>query len=531
MSAANATQPQVAQIEVEFGKLLQEKSGFTLDDLDRSATFLELGFDSLFLIQLCQAIKKRLGVKVSFRQLIEEISTVDQLIPHLAKQRAEAGMGGEVTQPQSAATPIVIDEAVNEHRVAIPKSPAPASAPSTSANPIAPASEPTVVEAAVVARVAPAPSAPPAPLTTPPIPPGSSQTATAYNATPLQRVVLEQTALMAKHLELLAFTRSTNGSPVPATSTPQAVVAPISTAATTPAEATTPVAEIANDEAECNEGRCEATIVATENQDDVPPVPKARERFGPYKPIRRDQQGLTEQQDAHIRTLCDRFTSKTMKSRSLAQKHRSHFADPRTVAGYRRVWKTMVYQIAVEKSKGCKLWDVDGNQYIDVAMGFGLNLFGQSPDFVTKAITDQMQRGVEVGPQTPLAGETAELLCRLSRKDRATFCCTGSEAVMAAMRLSRTVTGKDKIVFFNKDYHGNFDEVLLRSNRIGNKQRTAPAAPGVPQWLADNVMVLEYGTQEALDVIRSQADEIAGVLVEPVQAPIHSHSRKSSFKR
>ncbi len=214
----------------------------------------------------------------------------------------------------------------------------------------------------------------------------------------------------------------------------------------------------------------------------------------------------------------DRYVKRTAKSRALSEANRSHFADPRGVAGYRRIWKSMVYQIAVEKSKGSKLWDIDGNEYVDIAMGFGLNLFGQSPDFLTDAFHQQLDRGVEVGPQCPIAGAVAQLLCHFARKDRATFCCTGSEAVMAALRLSRTVTGKSKFVFFNKDYHGNFDQVLVRSNRVGNARISSPAAPGVPQTFADNAIVLDYGTQEALDVIRNRADEIAAVLIEPVQS-------------
>ena len=141
----------------------------------------------------------------------------------------------------------------------------------------------------------------------------------------------------------------------------------------------------------------------------------------------------------------------------------------------------MVYQIAVERSAGSKLWDIDGNEYIDIAMGFGLNLFGQSPKFVTAALHEQLDRGVEVGPQSPLAGEVAKMLCELSRMDRATFCNTGSEAVMAAMRIARTVTGKTKCVFFNKDYHGNFDQVLPRSGMSSGRAGSV-LPPGVPKF-------------------------------------------------
>jgi len=80
---------------------------------------------------------------------------------------------------------------------------------------------------------------------------------------------------------------------------------------------------------------------------------------------------------------------------------------------------------------------------------------------------------VEIGPQSSMAGEVASLICELTGMERAAFCNTGSEAVMAAMRVARTVTARDKIVYFTGDYHGTFDEVLLRATPHG-------AAPSLP---------------------------------------------------
>ena len=74
-------------------------------------------------------------------------------------------------------------------------------------------------------------------------------------------------------------------------------------------------------------------------------------------------------------------------------------------------WKESVYPIVVERSAGSKLWDVDGNEYVDLVNGFGVNLFGHSPAFISEAIERQLRRGIEIGPQTPLAGEVAERLC------------------------------------------------------------------------------------------------------------------------
>ncbi len=331
----------------------------------------------------------------------------------------------------------------------------------------------------------------------------------------IEQIILQQNALMAQHLALL------QGQPLPAPAAPTANHPP-----TLPADPSSRIptasAETCATESCTAEPACSGNGQATGHNALPLPAPKAiskHERFGPYKPVRRGVNNqLTQQQQTHLQQFTDRFIRRTAKSRAHAQTHRDHFADPRGVAGYRRIWKSMVYQIIVERSKGSQLWDIDGNQYVDIAMGFGLNLFGQSPDFITQALHEQLDRGVEVGPQSPIAGDVAQLLCDFARKDRATFCNTGSEAVMAAMRLARTVTGKSKVVYFNKDYHGNFDQVLVRSSRIGGRQVSAPAAPGVPQAYADTMIVLDYGTPEALQTIEQQADEIAAVLIEPVQS-------------
>ena len=99
----------------------------------------------------------------------------------------------------------------------------------------------------------------------------------------------------------------------------------------------------------------------------------------------------------------------------------------------------MVYSIVSSRSTGSKLWDIDGNEYIDLLNGFGPTMFGHSPAFVTEAVTEQMKEGFAIGPQTPLAGRAADLLAEMTGAERVTFCNTGSEAVMAAMRLARTV--------------------------------------------------------------------------------------------
>ncbi len=179
----------------------------------------------------------------------------------------------------------------------------------------------------------------------------------------------------------------------------------------------------------------------------------------------------------------------------------------------------MVFPVVANRSEGSRMWDLDGNEYIDLLNGFGPIMFGHRPDFVQAALAEQIQSGFEIGPQTPLAGEIAELFCELTGNERVTFCNTGSEAVMAALRLARTVTGRDKVVIFSGDYHGMFDEVLVKSGRTqAGAPRANPIAPGIPRESVANMIVLDYGTPETLAWIREHANELAAVICEPVQS-------------
>ena len=249
------------------------------------------------------------------------------------------------------------------------------------------------------------------------------------------------------------------------------------------------------------------------------PAPEQPARyFGPYKPLDRSPGGgLTPLQQEHLDNLIAAYVARTPRSKAYTQRQRAHFADPRTISGFRQQWKEMVYPVVVKHSHGSRFWDLDNNEYLDVTMGFGTNLFGHSPDFITRAISNQLGHGVEVGPQSPIAGKVASLLCELSGQERAAFCSSGSEAVLAAIRLARTVTGRTRIAT-TSGYHGINDEVLVRASVVDGVRRPAPIAPGIPQHAVDQVLVLDYGSPESLELLRAHAHELAAVLIEPVQA-------------
>ena len=310
----------------------------------------------------------------------------------------------------------------------------------------------------------------------------------------LAGVFAQQLAIITRQLELL-------GSATPAAPTAPVAVhqPPVATAA-----AAAPAASV-------------AALTAASTAARSAPAPVVA--FGPYRPPAKGPTGgMTALQESNLKSFIERYNQKTAGSKKAAVANRAHLADPRSVAGFRMAWKEMVYPILSVRSAGSKIWDTDGNEYVDLTNGFGMTFFGHNPEFVRDAVKAQLDTGYEIGPQSPLAGEVASMVCAMVGMERAAFCSTGSEAVTAAIRVARTVSGRDKIVMFTGAYHGIFDEVLVRPTKSGTETRATPIAPGIPAAMADNILVLEYGVPETLRTIKAMGSQIAAVLVEPVQS-------------
>ncbi len=237
--------------------------------------------------------------------------------------------------------------------------------------------------------------------------------------------------------------------------------------------------------------------------------------FGAIARVEKQSTDLNATQKAFLDAFTVKYNRKTAKSKAYTQEHRDYMADPRVVTGFKPYTKEIVYSIVANRSKGSRLWDIDGNEYIDALNGFGSNLLGNQPDFLLDAIKAQMDRGYEIGPQHELAGPVSKLICEFTGFDRAGLCNTGSEAVLGAVRIARTVTGRSLIVAFSGSYHGINDEVIVRGTK---KLKSFPAAPGIMPEAVENILVLDYGTDESLRIIRERAGELAAVLVEPVQS-------------
>jgi len=244
-------------------------------------------------------------------------------------------------------------------------------------------------------------------------------------------------------------------------------------------------------------------------------IAELKRPFGATAKIEKHTTTLNKTQQAFLDELTLRYNKKTRFSKTFAQEHRSYMADPRVVSGFKPLTKEIVYSLVVNKSKGSRLWDIDGNEYVDALNGFGSNFLGYQPEFIVKALKQQIDQGYELGPQHELAGIVCKLICEFTRFERSALCNTGSEAVLGAMRIARTVTGRSTIVAFSGSYHGIVDEVIVRGTK---KLKSFPAAPGIMPEAVQNMLILDYGTPESLAIIRDRAHELAAVLVEPVQS-------------
>ncbi|HVT94309.1 MAG TPA: amino acid adenylation domain-containing protein [Bryobacteraceae bacterium] len=423
-----------AEVRSLLSTIFEDLSGADLSEAAPSDTFLDMGFDSLFLTQVSQAVQKRFQVKVTFRQLLDQQSTLESLTEFIDKNAPVEALP-VVAIPQGREEP-EIEMSVNMDQQ-----------------------------------------------------PGSGAA--------IERLMKEQLEAMNRLMaQQLATLQGSRGQSPAATPVAPAALAPPAPVAAAPKPA-----------------KPEAPESAAAEAPEFKP-------FGPYKPVQKDLAGgLTDQQRSYVAGLIERYTKRTAGSKRMTQQYRGVLADPRVVSGFRTAWKEMVYPIVTVRSRGSRLWDVDGNEYIDILNGFGPTVFGHLPDFVTEAVQRQMEQGIEIGPQSPLAGEVAQTICQLTGMERATFCNTGSEAVIAALRLARTVTGRSKVVLFAGSYHGTFDEVLVKGIKgKGGALRSFPIAPGIPREKTDNVVVLEYGAPESLAYIEEHAGELAAVLVEPVQS-------------
>lgn len=171
----------------------------------------------------------------------------------------------------------------------------------------------------------------------------------------------------------------------------------------------------------------------------------------------------------------------------------------------------------ISHGKGSHLWDVDGNEYIDLVMSWGPLILGHADDRVVAAACEAVARGSSFGAPTGAEVRMAELITEcFPSMDLLRMVNSGTEAVMSAIRVARAYTGRDKIIKFDGCWHGHADGLLVKAGSTG-LQFAVPDSAGVPASYAEQTLVAVYND---LDSVRSLVDEhpdqIACIIVEPV---------------
>lgn len=180
--------------------------------------------------------------------------------------------------------------------------------------------------------------------------------------------------------------------------------------------------------------------------------------------------------------------------------------------------------IVVERSEGCRLWDVAGNELIDVNMGYGPHLFGYADRDVLGAVAERLSLGAITGLPHRLDYEAGELISTLVPGiDQIRFANSGTEAIASTLRLARFITGRHLVITFQGHYHG-WSETILRKATITGGQpgipvEAVPGAPGMIPEALNHTLQLGFNDIEALESTFAQrGDQIAAVIVEPLCA-------------
>jgi len=173
----------------------------------------------------------------------------------------------------------------------------------------------------------------------------------------------------------------------------------------------------------------------------------------------------------------------------------------------------------IARAEGAKIWDLDGNEYLDYVGSWGPAILGHAPKVVVDAVRDAAARGLSFGIPNPLEVEMAELICEwMPSIEKVRMVNSGTEATMSCIRLARAFTRRDKIVKFDGCYHGHVDALLVKAGS-GALTHGQPSSAGVPQAFVDLTISLPFNNAEVVrKAFRENNSEIAAVIVEPIPA-------------
>ena len=182
----------------------------------------------------------------------------------------------------------------------------------------------------------------------------------------------------------------------------------------------------------------------------------------------------------------------------------------------------------VERAGGARIWDVDGNEYIDYVGSWGPAILGHAPKVIVDLVRETASRGLSFGIPNPFEVELAELICQwMPSIEKIRMVNSGTEATMSCIRLARGFTGRDKIIKFDGCYHGHADALLVKSGS-GALTHGRPNSAGVPQAFVDLTISLPFND---VDLVRKafHENEIAAVILEPIPANAGLYFPRADF--
>lgn len=194
------------------------------------------------------------------------------------------------------------------------------------------------------------------------------------------------------------------------------------------------------------------------------------------------------------------------------------------VSASTRVNKALGHPMYFDRADGCRVWDLDGKEYIDLCCSHGATLLGHGDARVRKAVEGVIARGAPCSYENELHAEFAKLLCEtIPCLDRVRFTGSGSEATMHCIRLARSFTGRNKLLKFEGNFHGYHDQVMYAIGTPADKlgPETAPTvypgSTGMPEGLDRQLVIVPYNRVDLFEeAFRKHAHELAAVVMEPV---------------
>ncbi|HEU4965083.1 MAG TPA: glutamate-1-semialdehyde 2,1-aminomutase [Bacilli bacterium] len=173
--------------------------------------------------------------------------------------------------------------------------------------------------------------------------------------------------------------------------------------------------------------------------------------------------------------------------------------------------------VFIERGQGSKMYDIDGNEYIDYCLSWGPLILGHADADVLAALQETMVKGTSFGAPTLLETEMAQLVTEIMPSiEVVRMVNSGTEATMSALRLARGYTKRNKIIKFEGCYHGHADSLLIKAGS-GVATLGLPDSPGVPESIAANTLTVPYNDTESLNLAFEKfGDDIAAVILEPI---------------